>query len=45
MAVDFIAVQILPYWDGTEIGQAVESVFQRYQQLRRTFPDKKIVLS
>ncbi|MGE0716191.1 MAG: glycosyltransferase [Alphaproteobacteria bacterium] len=44
-AVDFIAVQILPYWDGTEIDQAVESVFARYQQMRRTFPDKKIVLS
>ncbi len=44
-AVDFIAVQILPYWDGTRIDEAVESVFARYQQLRRTFPDKKIVLS
>jgi len=44
-AVDFIAVQILPYWDGTRIDEAVDSVISRYLQMRRTFPGKKIVLS
>lgn len=43
--VDFIAVHILPYWEGIPVEQAVDYAFERYQILRDTFPDKQIVVT
>lgn len=43
--VDFIAAHILPYWEGIPVEQAVDYVFERYQALRETFPNKPIVLT
>jgi cellulose synthase/poly-beta-1,6-N-acetylglucosamine synthase-like glycosyltransferase/exo-beta-1,3-glucanase (GH17 family) len=44
-AVDFIAVHILPYWEGVSINHAVDHVFRRYEELRAAYPDKKILLA
>jgi len=43
--VDFIAVHILPYWEGIDVEQAVDYVVYRYKQLQETYPDKRIVIA
>ncbi|HEY7840832.1 MAG TPA: cellulose synthase, partial [Gammaproteobacteria bacterium] len=40
-AVDFIAVHILPYWEGVHVDRAVDYVFERYAELQRAYPDKR----
>lgn len=42
--VDFIAAHVLAYWEGVPAEAAVEHALQRYEDLRRAFPGKKIVL-
>jgi cellulose synthase/poly-beta-1,6-N-acetylglucosamine synthase-like glycosyltransferase/exo-beta-1,3-glucanase (GH17 family) len=44
-AVDFIAVHILPYWDGEPVDRAVDQTISRYDQLRRAFPGKRVVIA
>lgn len=43
--VDFIAVHMLPYWEGVSVDRAVDHVLQRYRELQRAYPDKEIVIS
>ena len=43
--VDFIAVHILPYWEGVPAAAAVDYALLRYDALRRAFPGKKIVIA
>jgi exo-beta-1,3-glucanase (GH17 family)/cellulose synthase/poly-beta-1,6-N-acetylglucosamine synthase-like glycosyltransferase len=43
--VDFIAVHMLPYWEGISVDDAVGHVLNRYQTLRQAHPDKEIVIS
>ena len=43
--VDFIAVHILPYWEGIPVDVAVDYVRERYTQLQQTYPGKPIVIS
>lgn len=43
--VDFIAVHILPYWEGVPAAAAVDYALLRYDELRRAFPGKKIVIA
>ena len=43
--VDFIAVQILPYWEGRDAEQAVEYTFDIVKGLRKQFPGKPIIIS
>ena len=43
--VDFIAVHLLPYWEGIPVDKAVDYVVMRYEQLRDTYPDKPIVIA
>ena len=43
--VDFIAVHILPYWEGVPAAGAVDYALLRYDELRRAFPGKKIVIA
>ncbi|MGH8557681.1 MAG: glycosyltransferase [Methylococcales bacterium] len=43
--VDFIAAHILPYWEGIPVEQAVDYTFERYQALKKAFPDKPIVIT
>ncbi len=43
--VDFIAVHILPYWEGVPVKEAVNYVAYRYHQLKEAYPHKPIVLT
>ena len=43
-AVDFVAVHILPYWEGIHIDGAVEYIMIRQRQLQAIFPNKPVVL-
>jgi exo-beta-1,3-glucanase (GH17 family)/cellulose synthase/poly-beta-1,6-N-acetylglucosamine synthase-like glycosyltransferase len=43
--VDFIAVHMLPYWEGIGIDDAVGHVLNRYRVLQDAYPDKPIVIS
>jgi exo-beta-1,3-glucanase (GH17 family)/cellulose synthase/poly-beta-1,6-N-acetylglucosamine synthase-like glycosyltransferase len=42
--VDYISAHLLPYWEGVPYNQAVAVSFERYDELRRTFPGKKVVI-
>ncbi len=44
-AVDFIAAHILPYWEGFSEVQAVDQALVIYEQLRRAYPGKRIVIA
>ncbi|MBF0561414.1 MAG: glycosyltransferase [Alphaproteobacteria bacterium] len=43
--VDYIAVHILPYWEGVPAEHTVEYSLQRFDELRKAYPGKKIVVS
>jgi exo-beta-1,3-glucanase (GH17 family)/cellulose synthase/poly-beta-1,6-N-acetylglucosamine synthase-like glycosyltransferase len=43
--VDFIAVHLLPYWEGISIDEAVNYVVMRYNELRKAYPDKQIIIT
>lgn len=43
--VDYIAVHILPYWEGIDVEEAVDYVVFRYEQLKAAYPDKPIVIA
>ena len=44
-AVDYIAVHVLPYWEGTPGSRAVDQALGVYEQLRRVYPGKRIVIA
>ncbi len=44
-AVDFIAVHLLPYWEGVPLEQSVDYSMQRYNELRDKYPGKHILIS
>ncbi|MDE2091769.1 MAG: glycosyltransferase, partial [Gammaproteobacteria bacterium] len=43
--VDFIAVHMLPYWEGVGVDQAVPYIAARMRDLEKTFPGKPIVIA
>ncbi|MEN8106817.1 MAG: glycosyltransferase [Pseudomonadota bacterium] len=43
--VDYIAVHMLPYWEGIHIDIAVDYVIDRMNELKRIYPDKPIVIT
>lgn len=43
--VDFIAMQILPYWQGMEVHEAVEYVFSELRGLQEAYPGKPVIIS
>jgi len=43
--VDFIAVQILPYWEGKDVNTAVEHVFGVVKKIKATYPKKPVIIS
>jgi exo-beta-1,3-glucanase (GH17 family)/cellulose synthase/poly-beta-1,6-N-acetylglucosamine synthase-like glycosyltransferase len=43
--VDYIAVHLLPYWEGEPIDNAIEYLAERYEEVRRAFPNKEIVIA
>jgi exo-beta-1,3-glucanase (GH17 family)/cellulose synthase/poly-beta-1,6-N-acetylglucosamine synthase-like glycosyltransferase len=44
-AVDFLAVHILPYWEGIPPDQSVDYALSIYEKLRTAFPGKHIVIA
>jgi exo-beta-1,3-glucanase (GH17 family)/glycosyltransferase involved in cell wall biosynthesis len=44
-AVDFIAVHILPYWEGVPEENAADAAFRIYDRLRLAYPGKRIVIA
>jgi exo-beta-1,3-glucanase (GH17 family)/cellulose synthase/poly-beta-1,6-N-acetylglucosamine synthase-like glycosyltransferase len=42
--VDFIAVHLLPYWEGVPIDQAVDYSFDRLRDVQQAFPNKPIIV-
>lgn len=43
--VDYIAIHILPYWEGISAADAIAFVKERYYDIQRTFPDKPILIA
>ncbi|HEU4499044.1 MAG TPA: glycosyl hydrolase family 17 protein, partial [Sphingomicrobium sp.] len=44
-AVDFLAVHILPYWEGMPSSAAVDHAIKMYERLRQAYPGKRIVIA
>jgi exo-beta-1,3-glucanase (GH17 family)/glycosyltransferase involved in cell wall biosynthesis len=44
-AVDYIAVHVLPYWEGVPAANSVDEAVAVYNELRDTFPGKRIVIA
>lgn len=42
--VDYVTAHVLPYWEGIPASIAHDYVFERYDNLRQTFPFKPLVL-
>lgn len=43
--VDYIAVHMLPFWEGLPVESAVDYVVERMNELKRLYPGKPIVIS
>jgi exo-beta-1,3-glucanase (GH17 family)/cellulose synthase/poly-beta-1,6-N-acetylglucosamine synthase-like glycosyltransferase len=43
--VDFVAIHILPYWAEVPIDQSVDYVLGKYQLVKKTFPDKWVMIA
>ena len=43
--VDFLAVHLLPYWEGIEVETAVQHSIERVRELEAAFPGKPIVIA
>ncbi len=41
---DFIFVHIYPYWDGISIENSVAYVEQKYEEAKKRFPSKKVII-
>lgn len=44
-AVDYLAVHILPYWEGLPASVAVNHALKIYQRLRQAYPGKRVVIA
>jgi exo-beta-1,3-glucanase (GH17 family)/cellulose synthase/poly-beta-1,6-N-acetylglucosamine synthase-like glycosyltransferase len=42
--VDFLAVHLLPYWEGIDVDHAVDFIDARMRDLAKAFPNKPIVI-
>ena len=43
--VDYLAVHMLPYWEGLPVESAVDYVVDKMQRLQTRFPDKRIIIT
>lgn len=43
--VDFIAIHVLPYWERISFKESIGWVLDRYQQIKKAFPGKAIMIS
>ncbi|MFH1217003.1 MAG: glycosyltransferase [Pseudomonadota bacterium] len=42
--VDYIAVHMLPYWEGIDLDLAVDYVVEHVNMLKKAFPDKQVII-
>ena len=42
--VDYLAVHMLPYWEGIELEKAVDFIVQQMDALKQAYPDKPVVI-
>ena len=42
--VDYLAVHLLPYWEGIAVDASVEYSIDKFHQLQAAFPDKPVVI-
>ncbi|RKT45678.1 glycosyltransferase [Thiocapsa rosea] len=42
--VDFITIHLLPYWEGVPIEQAVAYAVSRYDEVKKAFPNKEVII-
>jgi len=42
--VDFIAIHLLPYWEGLPINKAVDYAFSRLYEVQQAFPGKEVII-
>ncbi len=42
--VDYIAVHLLPYWEGIALKDAVDYVVNSFNELKQIYPEKPIVI-
>jgi cellulose synthase/poly-beta-1,6-N-acetylglucosamine synthase-like glycosyltransferase/exo-beta-1,3-glucanase (GH17 family) len=43
--VDFIAVHILPFWNGVSVDKSVDQVLANYNLVKQAFPNKRILIA
>jgi exo-beta-1,3-glucanase (GH17 family)/cellulose synthase/poly-beta-1,6-N-acetylglucosamine synthase-like glycosyltransferase len=43
--VDFLAVHMLPYWEGISLDKSVDYIVEHMNDLKRAYPDKSIVIA
>jgi exo-beta-1,3-glucanase (GH17 family) len=43
--VDYLAVHVLPYWEGVPVQRAVDFVVERMNELKVMYPDKPLVIT
>ncbi|MDP2326070.1 MAG: glycosyltransferase, partial [Gammaproteobacteria bacterium] len=43
--VDYLAVHMLPYWEGIDVARAIEYIDEKVAQLKKAFPGKPIVIA
>lgn len=43
--VDYLAVHLLPYWEGVDVERAIDYISMRVDQLERAYPGKPIVIA
>ncbi|HEY4163470.1 MAG TPA: glycosyltransferase, partial [Dongiaceae bacterium] len=43
--VDFIAVHILPFWNGVSVDKAVDQVMANYNLVKQAYPNKRILIA
>ncbi|MGE0658482.1 MAG: glycosyltransferase [Reyranellaceae bacterium] len=44
-AVDYIAIHVLPYWEGMSVDAALAFLLERYNELRELYPTKRIIIT
>ncbi len=43
-AVDYITIHVLPYWEGVPVSEAPQWAMDRYHQVQKAFPNKKVLI-
>ncbi|MFZ1985611.1 MAG: glycosyltransferase [Desulfatitalea sp.] len=43
--VDYLAVHMLPYWEGVDLDESLDFIVEKINELKVLFPDKPIVIS